>query len=71
MHCLPFFQRIKFSSGCFRQVFFLWGTKKVVAGHIRQMVILYSNDYRGIWADSALVVFDEWSSNRGGYLGRF
>ena len=35
---------IEFFSGCFRGLFFLWETKKVVAGHVRQAVVLYSND---------------------------
>ena len=25
-------------------LFFLWETKKMVAGHVRQVVVLYSND---------------------------
>ena len=33
-------------SGCF--FFFIWETKKVVAGRIRQVVILYSNNCMGI-----------------------
>ena len=39
---------VKFCSGCFRQVFFIWETKKVVAGHVRQVVIKDSNDCMGI-----------------------
>ena len=38
---------VKFCSGCFRQVFFclfVWGTKKVVTGHIRLVVVLYNNN---------------------------
>ena len=37
-----------FCSGCFRQIFFHLGTKKVVSGHVRQVVVLYSNDCMGI-----------------------
>ena len=35
-------------SGCFRQAFFVWETKKVVAGLVRQVVVLHSNDCMGI-----------------------
>ena len=28
--------------------FFIWETKKVVAGRVRQVVVLYSNDCMGI-----------------------
>ena len=42
-----FFHRVKFFSGCFRQVFFHWETK-VITGRIRQVVILYSNNCMGI-----------------------
>ena len=38
----------KVFSGCFRQVFFIWETKKLVTGHVRQVVILYSNDCTGL-----------------------
>ena len=44
----PFLCWVKFWSGCFRQVFFIWETKKVVAGRVRQVVILYSDDCMGI-----------------------
>ena len=52
MHCCPmlfspFIRMVKFCSGCFKQVFFHWA-KKMVAGRVRQVVILYSNDYMGI-----------------------
>ena len=52
MHCCPmlfspFIRMVKFCSGCFEQVFFHWA-KKMVAGRVRQVVILYSNDYMGI-----------------------
>ena len=48
MHWFPFLCWIKFCSGCLRQVFFIWGTKKVVTGHIRQVVVLYSIDFMDI-----------------------
>ena len=39
----------------------------MVAGHVRQVVTLCSNDCMGIcWADSVLVDLDEWSTYRGG-----
>ena len=53
----------KVFSGCFRQAF-----KKVVAGHIRQVVVLHSNDYMGICLDGLsigrlrqVVVLPSWS----------
>ena len=72
--CFPFFRWVKFCSGCFRQVFFIWDTKKVVAGRVRQVVVLYSNDcnvWEFVWAESVLVVLDEWSSYKSGRLNRF
>ena len=47
--CFPFLCWVKFCSGYFRQVYFHLGDKKVVAGHVRQVVILYSNDCMGIF----------------------
>ena len=41
-------QILKFFSGCFRQVFYHFGDKKVVTGHVKQLVVLYSNDCMGI-----------------------
>ena len=46
--CFPFLCWVKFCSGCFRQAFFIWLTKKVAAGHVRKVVILYSNNFIGI-----------------------
>ena len=47
--CFLFFRWVMFCSGCFRQVFFfIWETKKVVAGRVRQLVVLYSNNCMGI-----------------------
>ena len=46
--CFPFLCWIKFCSGYFRLFFFHLGHKKVVAGRIRQVVVLYSNDCMGI-----------------------
>ena len=61
----PFLHWIKFCSGYFRQFFFSFERqKKVVAGRVRQVVILHSND-------SAMVVLDEWLPYRGGHLTKF
>ena len=39
----------KVFSGSFRQAFFfIWKTKKVVAGHIKQVAVLYCSDRIGI-----------------------
>ena len=68
----PFFYWEKFSSGCFRQASFHLGDKK--NGHWLRMtvIVLYSNKCMGFtWADSALVVLDEWLAYRGGGLNRF
>ena len=46
--CFPFLWWVKFCGGCYRQVFFIWETKKVVTGCVRQVVILYSNNCMGI-----------------------
>ena len=45
--CFSFLCWVKFCSGCFRQVFFIWETKKVVAGRVRQVVVLCSKDCMG------------------------
>ena len=43
--CFLFPHRVMFCSGCFRQVLFWFERqKKVVAGRVRQVVVLYSND---------------------------
>ena len=46
--CFPFLCSVKFFSSCLRQVFFIWETKRVVASHVRQLVVLYSNNCMGI-----------------------
>ena len=51
----------------FKQVFFIWGTKKMVAGCVRQLVFLYRNDCMA----SKLIVLDERSSYRDGRFSRF
>ena len=51
---LPYFSflflfLVMFCIGCFRQAVFSFGCqKKVAAGHVRQMVVLYSDNYMGI-----------------------
>ena len=45
----PFLRWVKFCSDCYRQVFFIWETKNVVAGFVRQVLVLYSNDCMEIW----------------------
>ena len=47
--CFPFLCWVKLCSDCFRQGFFSLGRqKKVVAGHVTQVVVLYSKDCVGI-----------------------
>ena len=51
--------------------YLIWKTW-VGAGHVRQVVVLYSNNYmENDLADSALLVLDEWSSYRGGHISKF
>ena len=45
--CFTFLRWVKFCGGCFRQVFFIWETKKAVADPVRRLVVLYSNDRIG------------------------
>ena len=68
-----FLQWVKFCSGCFRQVFFIWDIKKVVAGHMFDWWSFYTVTilWEFAWADSAVVILDEWLSDRGGFLNRF
>ena len=44
----PFLHWVKFCNDCFRQVFFIWETIKVVASRVRQMVVLYIKNCMGI-----------------------
>ena len=61
----------KVFSGCFRQAFFIWKTKKVVTGRVRQVVsYTVTIVWEFAWADSALVALDKWSFYRGGRLNR-
>ena len=54
------------------RLFFIWETKKVIAGCVEKVVILYGNDCIGIGlVDSALVLLDEWLFYRGGCLNMF
>ena len=43
----PFLCWVKFCSGCFRQILFHLGDKRLVAGRVRWVVVLSSNDYIG------------------------
>ena len=69
---MEFLRWIKFYSGCFRQVFFIWGTKKwslvTLDGWSSYTVM---NAWEFAWVDSALVVLDEWLSYGGSYLSSF
>ena len=54
------------------RLFFIWETKRVVAGHIGQVVVLtVTTVWEFAWADLTLVVLDKWSSYRGGRFNRF
>ena len=53
------------------RLFLIWGTKKVVAGRVKQAVVLYSNDCAGIrWGGLGIgslrrvVVLQGWSSEQ-------
>ena len=46
--CFAFLCWIKFLVVLLDRLFFIWKTKKVVAGHIKQVVVLYCNDFMGI-----------------------
>ena len=62
----------KVFSGGFRQAFFQLGAKKVVAGRVRQVVVLHSNDCTGICSgELVVVVLAKWSSYRGVRWNRF
>ena len=69
----PFLRCLKFSSGCFRQVFFHLGDKKkwwlVALGRWSFYTVTIVWEFALM--DLASVVLDEWSSYRGGPLNRF
>ena len=52
MHCslcmFPITSLHEVFSGCFKQVFFHLGDKIVIAGRLRQVEVLYSNNGMGI-----------------------
>ena len=55
MHCclmfsFPFLRWVKFYSDC-KTSFFHLGGKKVVDGRVRQVIVLYSNNYMGSCLD--------------------
>ena len=58
--------------GCFRQSFFIWDPKKwLLAVLDRWLSYTVTIAWEFAWADSALVVLDEWLPYRGGCLNRF
>ena len=66
-----FFAGTSFLVAVLDRLFFMWETKKVVAGHVKQVVVLYSNDCTGIqWGGLSIgclrrvVVLQRWSSER-------
>ena len=65
--CFRFLCLVKFCSGCFRQVFFSFRRQK------KWLLVALGrwSSWTFAWADSALIVLDEWSSYRGGRLNRF
>ena len=71
--CFPFLCWVKFCSGCFRQVFFHLENKKkwlfVALGKWSSYTVTIV--WKFAWADSALVVLDDWSFFRGYRLNRF
>ena len=59
--CFPFLLRVKFCSGCFRQVFFMWETKKwLLVALDRWSCYTVKTVWEFAWADSALVALDKW-----------
>ena len=58
-------------SGCYRQAYFHMGDKKMVAGLVRRVAILHSNDCTGIHLGGLSIGHLKWSSYRGGCLNRF
>ena len=63
--CFPFLHRVKFCSGCFRQVFF----HLVTSDRCSSFTVTIAWEFA--LADPALVDLDDWSSYRGGCLNRF
>ena len=49
------FLQKQFISGCFRRAFFHLGDRIKVAGRVRQVVVLYSNDCKGICLDGVSI----------------
>ena len=64
---------VKSFSGCFRQGFSSFGREKewLLAALDRWLPYTVTVVQEFAWADSALVILDEWSSYRGGHLSRF
>ena len=71
MFVFHFFAGESFSVVVLDRLFFIWETKKVVAGRVKQVVVLYSNDCTGIrWGGLSIgrlrrvVVLQRWSSEQ-------
>ena len=72
MHCFPFLRWIKLCMVVLDTFFFSFGRQKK-----KWLLVTLDRSYTVTivwelaWADSALVVLDEWSSYRGGCVNRF
>ena len=71
MFVFHFFAGESFSVVVLDRLFFIWETKKVVAGRVKQVVVSYSNDCTGIhWGRLSIgrlrrmVVLQRWSSEQ-------
>ena len=71
--CFAFFCWIKFISGYFRWAFFHLGEKNKwsLLALDRWSSYAVTIVWEFAWADSALIILDEWSFYRGGHLNRF
>ena len=72
IHCFPFLCWLKFRCDCSRQVFFHLGDKKWLMVTLdRCSSYTVTLVWELAWANSALVILEEWLSYRGGCLRRF
>ena len=71
--CFAFLCWIKFISGYFRWAFFHLGEKNKwsLVALDRWSSYAVTIVWEFAWADSALIILDEWSFYRGGHLNRF
>ena len=70
--CFPFLPWVKFSSDCFRQIFFSFGRQeKCPLVALDRWSYTVPIVWEFAWADSALIILDEWLSHRGGHCNRF